>query len=1114
MALTSPGVQVSVIDESFYTPAEPGTTPMIFVVSAQDKKNAAGTGTATGTTKANAGKPFLLTSQRDLADTFGDPVFETDASNNAVHAGELNEYGLQAAYSYLGISNAAFVTRADVDTNQLKPKATAPAAYPANGTYWFDTSVTSFGLQEWNGAAITVTGGQSFTNRIPSVITDVTFVSGTAEAPGAPKTSFGSIGDYAVVALTTLNTMWNKTAGNAPGVTPGTWVQLGSEDWMKSWPTIQGSKANPSFTGSNTITVNGVSVSVGSVDTVTTIASTINGLSIPGVFAAAVNSKLEIYSDGNSSGAADSTFGGPVVIAGDSGTLTLLGIDAGSYFPPALQISAHTSVPEWKTADTYTRPTGSIWFKTTQANQGARFRVKSFNSATLLWDTIEAPLYASNEEALFKLDLAGGGANLAAGALYVQTNCAGDAQPLGSYKIYRREAATPTSVRGSKIIASTMTAGVKTFTVASTDAGKATFNTPITVSATFNGTITDADTLAAAITSANIENVTADVDSQNRVTISHSQFGDIRFVDTDGSLTEAGFTAYVSTTSGTPNLYYVPGTDGTTNPKQLQASQWKPLVYTASPNEVTALTEQGTLWYSSVVDEVDIMIHNGTTWVGYLDSTSPYYNASEGEQTDPAGPIVSASTPVLQSDGTALKNGDIWISTAVLSSYPQIYVFNANKLNTPIANRWELRDSADQTTENGVLFADARYATAGSLSTASSIEDLLVSNFLDTDAPDPALYPKGMLLYNLRRSGFNVKRFERNWVNVNGDNLRFNNDEAMENYYPHRWVTESGNQADGSGSFGSKAQRKVVVQALQSLVNSNEDIRDDESRLFNLMATPGYPELIGEMISLNYDRGLSAFIIGDAPFKLKSNATDLNNWATNQALAPEDNDDGLVSRDEYLGVFYPAGFSSDNAGNNIVVPPSHMMLRTMALSDQVSFPWFAPAGIRRGGITNATSTGFVDEEGEFNVVSLNEGQRDTLYAQNVNPITFITGAGLVAYGQKTRARGTSALDRINVARLVIYLRSQLQKLAKPYIFEPNDKITRDEIKGAAESLLLELVGQRALYDFLVVCDESNNTPSRIDRNELYLDIAIEPVKAVEFIYIPLRLKNTGEIAGL
>ena len=147
-------------------------------------------------------------------------------------------------------------------------------------------------------------------------------------------------------------------------------------------------------------------------------------------------------------------------------------------------------------------------------------------------------------------------------------------------------------------------------------------------------------------------------------------------------------------------------------------------------------------------------------------------------------------------------------------------------------------------------------------------------------------------------------------------------------------------------------------------------------------------------------------------------------------------------------------------------------------------------------------------------MSLNEGQRDTLYAQNINPITFISGAGLVNFGQKTRARGASALDRINVARLTIYLRSQLNTLAKPYIFEPNDTITRNEIKQAAESLLLELVGQRGLYDYLVVCDETNNTPSRIDRNELYLDIAIEPVKAVEFIYIPLRLKNTGEISGL
>ena len=400
--------------------------------------------------------------------------------------------------------------------------------------------------------------------------------------------------------------------------------------------------------------------------------------------------------------------------------------------------------------------------------------------------------------------------------------------------------------------------------------------------------------------------------------------------------------------------------------------------------------------------------------------------------------------------------------------------------------------------------------------TDATIAELRVSNFLDADAPDPALYPKGMLLWNLRRSGFNVKRFERNYVDTSADNLRMGvaGVAPQSGYYPHRWVTDSGNQADGTGSFGRKAQRKVVVQALQAVVNSNDEIRDDESKLFNIMATPGYPELIGEMISLNFDRGLTAFIIGDSPMRLKPDATSLNEWGTNVNLAVEDNDDGLVSRDEYLGVFYPAGFSSDNAGNNVVVPASHMMLRTVALSDQVSYPWFAPAGTRRGGITNATSTGYISSEGEFVSVSLNEGQRDTLYANNINPITFISGAGLVNFGQKTRARGASALDRINVARLVIYLRSQLNTLAKPYIFEPNDTITRNEIKQAAESLLLELVGQRGLYDYLVVCDETNNTPSRIDRNELYLDIAIEPVKAVEFIYIPLRLKNTGEISGL
>tara|TARA_B100002019_G_scaffold83710_1_gene72250 strand:+ start:4335 stop:7697 length:3363 start_codon:yes stop_codon:yes gene_type:complete len=1117
--LVSPGVQVSVVDESFYTPAEPGTLPMLFVATAANKQNGSGTGIAPGTQTANAGKPYLLTSQRDLVDTFGDPVFKTDTTNNPIHGSELNEYGLQAAYSYLGIANRAYVVRADLDVGQLEASATAPAANPTDGTYWFDTKNTLWGIQEWNGASV-LSGGQNFTNKVPIVITDETQTSNTGSLSTngytgvIPASTVGAVGDYAVVATSTLNRIYYRN-------TSGTWVLVGSDAWTKSWATVKGSTSNPSFAGTANITINETAVAVNTSDTVTNVASTINGLSIPGVTAAAVDGRLEIYSDGNSL-SEDSTLSGEIIIAGDSTRLTELGITAGTYYPPICQISKHTSIPEWKTGDTYTRPTGSVWMKTTTPNLGAKYVVKKWNDSTALWETSNPSIYASNNEAIFNMDKTGGGANMLTGDLYVLSNVAGDVRPLATFKLYRRNGIAPTTITGAKIIAGSISSGTASFTVQSTDNSQLAFNAAVTVSGTYTGAASDANVLAGAINDANIENVTATVNAQNKVVISHALGGEIKFVDTNSVLTEAGFTPFVDANTGTPNLSYVQGTDSGTSPLQLQASLWKVLSYTASDSEVTATTAEGTLWYNSTVDEVDILVHNGSEFVGYLydgssgqaATASPYYNVDATKETDPAGPIVGATAPTTQSDGTALVTGDLWIDTSDLENYPKLYKHNADRTDLPVANRWFAVDTTDQTTENGILFADARYNTQGANSnTAGDIDDLLASDYMDPDAPDPALYPKGMLLWNTRRSGFNVKKYRRNYINTATDNTRYN-DQSMASYFANRWVTESANQPDGSGSFGRKAQRKVVVQALQALVNSNEDIRDDESRIFNMMACPGYPELIGEMKSLNFDRGLTAFIVGDSPFRLKANATDINNWATNVNNAVEDNDNGLVTADPYLAVFYPSGFTSDNFGKNVVVPPSHMMLRTIALSDQVSFPWFAPAGTRRGGISNASSTGFIDAEGEFKSVALNEGLRDTLYANNVNPITFITGAGLVNFGQKTRQLTASALDRINVSRLVIYLRSQLNVLAKPYLFEPNDKITRDEIKQAAESLLLELVGQRALYDFLVVCDESNNTPARIDRNELYLDIAVEPVKAVEFIYIPLRLKNTGEIAGL
>ena len=1118
MALTSPGVEVTVIDESFYTPAEPGTTPLIVIASSQDKLNAAGTATAAGTLKANAGKAYKVTSQKELVDLFGVPTFKKTASNTPIHGSELNEYGLLSAYSLLGVSNSAFIVRADVDLDELEGSSTAPGANPADGKWWINSGSTTFGIQEWNGAAVTTTGGQKFAAKTPIVLTD-----GDASKidNGAPKTSVGSIGDYAVVFETVDGsgsfsaskenaTMWYKSSGNGSTVTQGAWVKVGSNDWSASHPTIVGD----TFTASSgNFTINGTNFTVSG--TLDDLVTSINGAitETQGIVARNVSGRLYLYSDGSlDDGIGDSSKSNAIVIddglSGPQITFSELGITKATYYGPELHIDTHTNVPEFKTGDTTPRPTGSVWVKTTEPNDGARWRASKWSAATLSWVAYTAPLYANNSSAIYALDKAGGGVNIPTDSIYIQTNAEEnsgyDTTPMtASFRAFRRAATGVTKITSAVVTASTFTVGANAFTIAEGIKTSAALNAGIAVNFTAAGNANDAALIAGAINSAGFTNIEAAVTTSNAVEIFHKLGGDFRI--TDGANTPIGsaYTAYsINTGLGTANFYTAP----TGASENYVASNWKPLAaddFAASSNAPLAEPADGQLWYNPEFSDVDIMIHNGTTWKGYQNYNSAYAN------TSPAGPIVSATEPSAttgQSDGTALVDGDLWISTASLEDFPTIYRWDGNNL------AWVLVDKTDQTSEDGVLFADARYGLAGATgNTAATIKDLLTNDYLDPDAPDPALYPKGMLLWNLRRSGGNVKKYNNNYIDLTADNTR-NGDEAMAGYATDRWSTQSGNQEDGSGSFGRHAQRMVVTQALKSAIDTSSEIRDEETRNFNLISCPGYTETMSNLVNLNIDRGLTAFVIGDTPLRLASDATSLLAYGSNSALVVDNNDDGLVTYDEYLGAFYPNGFTTDLGGANAVVPASHMMMRTIALSDQVSFPWFAPAGTRRGGISNATSVGYIDAAtGEFQTVALNEGQRDTLYGLKINPITFFNGVGLVNYGQKTRARNASALDRINVARLVVYLRSQLNKLARPYIFEPNDKITRDEVKQAVESLLLELVGLRALYDFAVVCDETNNTPARIDRNELYVDIAIEPIKAIEFIYIPLRVKNTGEI---
>ena len=1096
MALVSPGVEVTVIDESNYLPATTNSVPLVMIATAQNKISGTGTGVAAGTTAANAGEVYLISSQRDLAATFGNPFFYSTSAGASINGYELNEYGLLAAYSVLGVTNRAYVVRADIDLSELSASLARPTGSPANGTWWLDTGETLWGIFEWSATTNT------FTNKIPTVITSTDDLSG-----GVPKASIGSIGDYAIVATNINNPGYYKSPGlttittavpaGTEQVAANSWQLIGSNAWKLSWPTVNGTETNPTITIGHSIFLNDTEVTATGA-TVAQLAIDINDAGITGVYAAVSSGKLNIYLNGNATndGSTDSGNGICDITAGTGTILTDVGITARLYYAPTVQQSPHYSNPLRRTTESEPHPTGSVWGKTTSVNTGADLSVKQYNSTLGLFVEQACPIYENDQTALKELDPAGGGINISSESTYAQYDVSeNDTLTL---KVFERNGTGATAITGSDTTP-TFTA-TETFTIQASAKNSTTLTSAVT--ATLGGT-TAAD-FVEAFTAANVANTTASVLSSGAVQIQHTQGGVIVLKDTSGTpVADAGITTSVTGVRAG-------------NDSDLILSKWIPLggtdSYTANGTAPNTDPTEGTYWYYSTTTEVDIMIQSGGAWKGYQ-NVSNDVRGFDLSGTNATGPIIAATAPTTQNDSaeSALVYGDLWIDSSDLENWPKLYRWES----VDSVDQWVLIDNTDQTTQDGVVFADIRWAPNGTTDPitddippiASGSTPLITSNYTDIDAPDATLYPEGILAYNLRRSGFNVKSFQVNY---------FNAADYPDDVLPTQkdaWVTASGIKSDGSPYMGRKAQRALVVAAMKSAIDSNQELRE-EQRAFNLIASPAYPELMQNMIALNNERNNTAFVIGDTPMRLADTGSAIIDWATNANGEGTDNEDGLVSADPYLGVFYPSVQTTDLSGNTVVQPPSHMMLRTFVRSDDVAFPWLAPAGTRRGTVDNGSQLGYVNAStGEFVSTAIRQGLRDTLYENNVNPITFLPGVGIVNYGNKTTSPTTGALDRINVARLIAFIRGRLEVIGKNFVFEPNDTLTRDEIRNSIQSLLNDLVAKRGIYDYLVVCDESNNTPARIDRNELYVDIAIEPVKAVEFIFIPIRIKNTGEIAS-
>jgi hypothetical protein len=282
-----------------------------------------------------------------------------------------------------------------------------------------------------------------------------------------------------------------------------------------------------------------------------------------------------------------------------------------------------------------------------------------------------------------------------------------------------------------------------------------------------------------------------------------------------------------------------------------------------------------------------------------------------------------------------------------------------------------------------------------------------------------------------------------------------------------------------AGTTGTQAYTK----AINAISNADEyDI--------NLVVTPGiirslHPTITNRVIDMVEDRQ-DCFYIADF-VEADASITEV----TEKANEVDSN---------YVATYYPWIKTVDANTNKLIsVPPSVLMPAVFAANDRLAAEWFAPAGLNRGGIIGAVSV----------LNRLTHSERDTLYENKVNPIAAFPGQGIVAFGQKTLQDKASALDRINVRRLLITVKKFIASTSRFLVFEQNTSTTRGRFLNTVNPYLEAIQQRQGLYAFRVVMDESNNTPDVIDRNILAGQIFLQPAKTAEFIVIDFNILPTG-----
>jgi hypothetical protein len=297
--------------------------------------------------------------------------------------------------------------------------------------------------------------------------------------------------------------------------------------------------------------------------------------------------------------------------------------------------------------------------------------------------------------------------------------------------------------------------------------------------------------------------------------------------------------------------------------------------------------------------------------------------------------------------------------------------------------------------------------------------------------------------------------------------------------------TDWGNSNTQGFDCSNASQNGSIAYTKAINAVSNPDEYD-----INMVVTPGivrslHPSVTSKAIDMVEERQ-DCFYIADF-----NDYDDSITEATEQANSVDSN---------YVATYYPWMKTIDSNTNKLTtVPPSTLLPAVYAANDRLAAEWFAPAGLNRGGITGAVSV----------LNRLTHSERDTLYENKVNPIAAFPGQGIVAFGQKTLQDKASALDRINVRRLLINLKKFVASTSRFLVFEQNTSTTRQRFLNTVNPYLESVQQRQGLYTFKVVMDESNNTPDVIDRNILAGQIFLQPAKTAEFIVIDFNILPTG-----